>query len=488
MHIRIINVARENVDVLIDERQNSAVENHKLVPQKLLTSYLRDWRTFVTRVQAEKNSRPDDRIFDNEVATELASYGKTLLAILFPQGFTLAGTKCLTFSVDAEWARLPFEILPLTAEGIDFSGLKIPVVRQMRTIAARSQSEKRRDDLRQFLLCANPEGAVDIAALTREEKQNLEKVAEGKVLIHAPGKLASIAQVLNALTTCEYLHYAGHIRNQSLQFGDGPLGPEDFSALALGHVKLAFVNGCNSVGKHDDSGLARAFLTAGVQNYIGYNYPVSDTAALYAASFVWGDFLQQETSLRRRFSFSFSRQTLVEGALALRRALFEKFGAAELAWLGIQFFVATTPAAQPRRRLWISIASGVMTAAAVFTTLWLTRPAKEGLPPHGAVQKKVMPPPAEKVATAPRGPTVASSGEKPATGLHHAKPPAMEFHSQRDELPAIQSPDLRHLVAEFRKTPHPYYSKEDKERILTNVLAQPAAEATKIIRLKNEMP
>jgi hypothetical protein len=59
-------------------------------------------------------------------------------------------------------------------------------------------------------------------------------------------------------------------------------------------MKLAFINGCNSAGEHGQTGLAAAFLSAGVKNYIGYGYPVSDAAALFAAETFWADFLRRE--------------------------------------------------------------------------------------------------------------------------------------------------------------------------------------------------
>ncbi|MBV6492955.1 MAG: hypothetical protein LDLANPLL_00961 [Turneriella sp.] len=480
MHIRILNVALDNVDILVDEAVSSSVENHKLVPKKLLLMFLSDWLGFVSRVLAEKNSRPDDKKLDAEVARKLTRYGETLQTLLFLPTLNLDGAHELVFAVDADWARLPFEILPLRRK---FAGLTVPLLRQIRTVSPLPAAEAKKN-ARRFLLMANTEGAADIAKHAEEEKASLKSLTAHTVKTTTLGKLASAAQVVDELTHCEYLHYAGHVRGQSLSLSESTLSANDIAALGLSHVKLAFVNGCNSAGELGETGLAYAFLSAGVKNYIGYNYPVSDAASVFAAKTIWGDFLRREkTAAFKQFFDSRSKKSLAEITLSARRLLFEKFGAAELAWLGIQFFTAPKERKRKKRGYFIAAAALFLVAVtAVFITRGRTTPVQKI-----QVEKKVASTAkrhSKKQVHPPQVQAPTETSSKPP----NEEPLALTVLPRREQAAVIHSPALKKLAADFRTTPHPYYTRDDKEQILSEVLQMDVPESSKIIRLKNEMP
>ncbi|MFZ5631204.1 MAG: CHAT domain-containing protein [Spirochaetota bacterium] len=481
MRIRILNIAPESVDVILDDQISDAVENHKLLPNKLLQEYQDDWLNFFEKVLAEKNSRPSDKAFDQEVSAKLNRYSKTLESLLFPIGFDLSDTKTLVFSVDANWVRLPFELLPTHNNPQDFIGLKVPILRQIRTIkTGAAEANQSKKNGKRFLLLANPEGSADLTPMTDAEKKSLEGIAGKATQLKALGKLASTAQILEELVHCRYLHYSGHVREQSLQFNQARLKPTDISALNLENMELAFVNGCNSASRHD--GLVQAFLSAGVKNYIGYNHKISDQVALFAADFVWRSFFQSTGKLKKLSGlFGFENKGLAEVSLLLRQQIFKKFGAAELAWLNIQFFINLERSSKKRsslRLLPAAMVSGAVAllAAIIWKTAW--NPAKS---PGESIPNKVT----ESPPT-----TIRKSKPSKITqpDIAYQKPVVPESRQQRESPPPIDSPVLADLVASFRKTPHPYYTKEDKERILSEVLHMSVSESAKITRLRNEMP
>ncbi|MBN8219375.1 MAG: CHAT domain-containing protein [Spirochaetes bacterium] len=485
MRIRIIDAALDNVDVIVDEVIPGTVENHKLIPKKLLLAFLDDWLDFVARVLAQKNSRPEDHVFDREVAERLRRYGNTLRTLLFQPSFDCADALQLVFSVDADWARLPFELLPMNRATENFAGLGIPILRQMRTVSARSETANTANRARNFLLLANPEGASDIAVLTNEEKKSLEHIGSGKVDMRVLGKLAATTQAVEELAHCEYLHYSGHVREQSLRFRDGALFPQDIAAMNLDNMKLAFINGCNSAGEYAQTGLAAAFLSAGVKNYIGYGYPVSDAAALFAAEAFWADFLRRENrSPILKLFYRDRKKSLSAIALSLRRAIFEKFGAAELAWLGIQFFAG----AENRKRQ--KAGKFVIAAAAFFAiALSIVFFAGDRMSKPAEMSSKARLSQPENPSNRRRDKRTAKAAESRAPAARLPEKPIGVITSRHHEkTPTIQSPALASLVADFRTMPHPFYTKEDKERILSDVLTSDVPETSKIIRLKNELP
>jgi hypothetical protein len=480
MHIRIIDAALDNVDVIVDEVNLSTVENHKLIPKKLLLAFLYDWLDFVARVLAQKNSRPEDHALDREVTERLRRYGKTLRTLLFQPSFDCADAHQLVFSVDADWARLPFELLPMNRATENFAGLGMPVLRQMRKVTARSEKTHATKRVRNFLLLANPEGAADIAAQTNEEKTSLERISGSKADMRVLGKLAAVGRAVEELAHCEYLHYSGHVREQSLRFQDGALFPQDIAAMNLENMKLAFLNGCNSAGEHGQAGLAAAFLSAGVKNYIGYGYPVSNAAALFAAETFWADFLRRENrSPILKLFYQDRKKSLSAISLSLRRAIFEKFGAAELAWLGMQFFVG------PKERMHGEskriLATAALLAAAVMAVFFMQNRASH------PVEKQLKKPPVQTVKQPGKKTTKPPESQVPAEPLHE-KPFVIATHARHERSPAIQSPVLANLVADFRASTHPFYTSEDKEDILRDILDAKVSESSKIIRLRNEMP
>lgn len=480
MHIRIIDVASENVDVILDEPHATAVENHKLIPKKLLQEYQEDWLNFVEKVLAEKNSRPLDKAFDQEVSSKLNRYGKTLQSLLFPPGFSFSDAKALIFSVDANWVRLPFELLPTHNNQQDFIGLRMPILRQIRTVKKVSADVNQPKNVgKRFLLLANPEGSVDLMPITDAEKKSLEGIAGKATQLKALGKLASTPQILEELVHCNYFHYSGHVREQSLQFSQANLKPSEIAALNLENMELVFINGCNSAGKHD--GLVQAFLSAGVKNYIGYNHKISDQVALFTADFVWRSLFQSRGNLKKlSWLFEHRNKGLAEISLRLRQDIFKKFGAAELAWLNIQFFINT------KRRLKRSslrlLPAAIVTGMALFLSAILLKltwqPSK---PPGETASNKVKEPQHTTNSTS-------KPSKMPQPDIAYQKPALPESKRHMESLPPIDSPVLADLIASFRKTQHRFYTREDKERILSEVLNMPVSESAKITRLRNEMP
>jgi len=507
MRIRILNIPRNQVSVLVDEQPAGAVEVHKVVCRKILQSFYQDWLNYAARIIAEKNSRPYDETLDIEVKKSLLEFGQSLRGLLLPAELSFAGCRQVIFSTDAEWVRLPLELLPFDSTG-NFIGIQLPVLRQIRTIEPVHTSPAKCSGKPQFLLMVNPEGAADVADFTERENQVLQQILGNEAEIRTVHRFSTFAKTLNALLAADYLHYSGHVRKQSLCLQSGALRPKDIAALQLKNLRLVFINGCESAAVHARQGLAAAFLAAGAQNFVGYNYPVSDASAQYAAEVFWQKFRRnrydRQSNLRLPKALPLS---IADISLAVRRALFEKFGAADLAWLGIQFFTAED---EPRTPLFKAAKWGFMAAAAiallglgaVFSAGKLVFLHWQEQPKSKEVQARtgssVFGQPARvkyrdrEYQTRPGNPADVFSQPKNRgwpNGLQDRL--SGEYASPATTLAervSAVSPALSAAIADFQTKEHPFYTDEEKEKILEAILDSPVSDAAKIIRIKNEIP
>lgn len=183
MRIRILDVAPQKVDVLIDDGATQAVENHKLLPRKILAAYLDDWLAGFCFARACRKKRASRRC-----CVRLRDYRA-------PQALWRNITE---FAISCALADYP----RCGALFFRRCGLGSVAVKNKKSATG------------QFLLLANPEGAPDLAAVVAAEKNTLNEIFSRQGSAKTLGKLASSAQILEEIVHRDYVHYSGYVRGR----------------------------------------------------------------------------------------------------------------------------------------------------------------------------------------------------------------------------------------------------------------------------------
>lgn len=244
--------------------------------------------------------------------------------------------------------------------------------------------------------------------------------------------------------------------------------PLAFGQLDLSHIEIVFVNGCNSAVRQEGSAtLTDGLIQGGVRNYVGFSLPVETTRAEFIAARFW--------------KLVLDGQPVHTAVAAAPRS--KKFGLHSLEWASLQHFGTIEKPTQHSRwkQAFITAALVAVLGAALGSWLMLRdaesaqRQDPASMPSTHALQSHLA------TEHAPR--RQAAPGQ-----TQPAKPAAPEVARNGPDLKDTENPELRGLIAEFRRLPHPYYSERQKENVLRSILAAPLDDSIKIARLRSEFP
>jgi len=235
----------------------------------------------------------------------------------------------LLLVLDPGLLGLPWELMH---SGIGFLGLELAVGRIVRGVQAESTLAVGPERSWRTLVVCDPRG--DLIGSYYEGLTLRDELAQGdkRVEVDLRSSEVSLAEVRRLLREYDIVHFAGHAeRGGGAERGwwlrDGVLGPTAIRELAGGRrfPRLIFSNACRSagdgsVGGLDATGLAAAFLEAGVEHYIGTIQDVPDEpASLFALTFY--------ATLRAR-----PEAGVGEAMRAARVMLAERYGPASVYW------------------------------------------------------------------------------------------------------------------------------------------------------------
>jgi CHAT domain-containing protein len=192
----------------------------------------------------------------------------------------------------------PWELLLAPSEPL---ALQVPVGRLVRTglIPKAGRDPTREDDTVRLLAVMDSRADLAAAHAEVEMLKGLEHSGVPTQVTVLEGAEATKAKVLEHLQagTWDILHVAGHARFESqrpgqsaLMLADGPVTADDILAWSWqSPLYLVFNSSCEAgrsrtghglVSRQGHAnGLASAFLTAGVQGYLGFFWPVNDASA-----------------------------------------------------------------------------------------------------------------------------------------------------------------------------------------------------------------
>ena len=259
----------------------------------------------------------DGRLSAARVTGIGARLGKLVLHPNVRAALALADSAPLMVVNDDSASRLPWEMLTI---GGWTPALRAGLSRRFAasSLAVARFSERRRNDrLLTVLLIANPTEDLPGAAREGERVRDLFRALPDARLALIEGRAATRARILAEFDSGDYdvVHYAGHAafepatpRASGLVVSDGVIGGADLGALAQ-LPALVFFNACESgrvrgarrgapgaetartsraTALTAGTSVAEAWLRAGIANFIGTYWPVSDTAAETCAAKFYG--------------------------------------------------------------------------------------------------------------------------------------------------------------------------------------------------------
>ncbi len=224
----------------------------------------------------------------------------------------------LTLVVDEAMASLPWELMHT---GDAFVGLAFALRRVVRGLQPETKlgSQGVRGD-RTLIVC-DPRG--DLMGSYYEGLTLRDELVQAGVSVDLRSTEVQMAEVRRVVREYDVVHFAGHAElgggdERGWWLADGVLGPTAIAELAGGRrfPRLVFSNACRSAGPE----LARAFLAAGVEHYIGTIQDVPDEpASLFALTFYASLAAQPEAGV-------------AEAVRVARVALARRYGEASVYW------------------------------------------------------------------------------------------------------------------------------------------------------------
>lgn len=223
----------------------------------------------------------------------------------------------LTLVVDEALAALPWELMHT---GSAFVGLEFALGRIVRGLQAETQIGPAARGDRTLIVC-DPRG--DLMGSYYEGLTLRDELVQAGVAVDLRSTGVALAEVRRIVREYDVVHFAGHAElgdgdERGWWLADGVLGPTAIAEIAGGRrfPRLVFSNACRSAGPE----LARAFLAAGVEHYIGTTLEVPDEpASLFALTF--------HATLRAH-----PEAGIAEAVRVARVALAQRYGEASVYW------------------------------------------------------------------------------------------------------------------------------------------------------------
>jgi DNA-binding response OmpR family regulator len=238
--------------------------------------------------------------------TALQRLGGLIFSLLFPasarQKLTNATPGDLFLRVDEQLLHVPWE---LAFDGQDFLLTKFRIGRQVLTQQPPTAHGTRRPETPErlkMLLIVDPTETLPAATEEAEHLCSLLDACSNLEATVLGGKRLRKLELLQALSECDLVHYAGHARFDAAQPGrsgwvlhDAVLTASELSRVAHPPL-LVFANACQAgtttpwqaraIYEGQAFGIGSAFLLAGTQNYIGTFCVIHDTSSTdFAADF-----------------------------------------------------------------------------------------------------------------------------------------------------------------------------------------------------------
>ncbi|GMT49214.1 MAG: hypothetical protein IEMM0008_0753 [bacterium] len=335
---------------LLEAYGNSVVKKIELDPQLLKELSGRIYKQLAL-FQKKKESSPANPTIDKEIERDIKYLGKELFTLLFENiktEISSSSDKDLVFSFDEKLFYTPFEIL---YDGKDFLCLKHNLTKQVISEGIQGKQSSQKNDQLNAVILSNPSLDRDLEAILKEERNNLyDQLKKNRRINVDPPVVGEriTTTYFNDLWDKNLIYYAGHSRSQKSEetmadsrmddqmdyglklSGDQYLTPQMIEKMDLTHVKLFYVNSCESLlpPSDDEANLFTSFLKSGVENVIGNLMEVHNKPAGSFANYF--------------YTYLLKGHTIAEAIRRSRLQSIKEYGYSELIWLVTSFYGDST--------------------------------------------------------------------------------------------------------------------------------------------------
>jgi hypothetical protein len=522
--IYIIESGNKSAEVIIhyDNHILKPVQKKRVVNNGFLYSFYEEWVVFYNQTRAIQDLMSNNHSFSKEVLANLTKKGETLSSLLFGEELSptlFRKSKTLVFSVDAQYANLPLELITV---GQQFIVDRCHVLRQVRSLNDTALSKSQKSLSPVFFWNSTNVNLNEI--VLREEENIAGSVNMGWKTIDCA--TITDAKFIEELHTCNYLHFAGHTDSTGFSVRNNKkISTGDISRLNLQNIAIAFFNSCYSSKQNTSiDSLSQAFIKAGVKNYIGYSLPVRNDIALKIAEQFWRG-VKKKKDIHRNIN-------------DIRLFLKEKYGDSDLTWLTLHY---SGTIEKNQKSIGLRIASIALVILLCVTTFFMynlfklniakninknthidsqalnltleskkqqgnvTGSSVENVEPKRSptnignnaldkledahTEKQSIPIKSmEKEETSTQvSLTTDEMNEKDAVSLNENEKIGNKDSIVRRIEQEVENDELKHMMIDFIESPHPFYSNEQRESIVAELIEEPMTDSMKIISLKQEL-
>jgi hypothetical protein len=286
--IRILSKENQKVDV--SWGNESVVEVYNFTSKTILDNIIQDWNIWINYVLRRN---PNSKSPEGEIRSTLLKKGNTFESVLFGgKEWRLSGVKKFIFITDPNWNPLPFEILPVN--NLEVLGEKFIVMRNIRSPLP--VPDKKIGKGAALWVQNHPK----LKSSLKIEKEALQNIFDDYNFNYENyyGNENILNRIWIALNSVEYVHFAGHSERDGIYISDNKiLTHSEWEGQDLSNISLAFLNTCYSgVDYINGDGLARALLTNGVRELIGFSTLLPSEKAIHFSIEFWKSFMESKNS------------------------------------------------------------------------------------------------------------------------------------------------------------------------------------------------
>jgi len=278
LKIRLTRSAEGLADLSFDSVDESHVqpgEVSRKIPEKWLFAFADDFDTLARQLH--------DSLSPARFEAQLKQKSFAFTSLLLGENLELfAKTDPVVFTIDREYAQIPFEAL---SDRKNFLCDMRPVLRVLR-LRSFAPSVKSPPSRAQFYIVASAPHHGNVLRSATYECKTLTSIAkESRIKTKIIDYVVNprLAVFLENLQNADFLHFAGHATEAEIPLaGDAVFTAKDAQHLNLVQLQVAFLNACDGAADNyndNDTPLSYAFVAAGVRNFIGYARPVPNKAA-----------------------------------------------------------------------------------------------------------------------------------------------------------------------------------------------------------------
>lgn len=418
-------------------------QNIVIIPKEILSSFLKEWEVFLHRIYPLKKKK------------DIKKWNSEILPVFYEKSFFLHRTlfkehseeimnifqqlyknqmHTIIFILDSFVVNLPFELLLMQNKNQEeFTCIyeNFCIIRKIRMQGIIQKREEKRSKVFIILNLASE------LQYTKEEVRNLKNIIKKFNINYKEFSEYNfkISHFLESLSIAKYFHFVGHSTQKGFGIGEEIISGDILSSLDLSNLEIIFLNSCDSTYYSEEfSNILLGFMKGGVKNVIGYNNIIEDEVSSFISKKFWEQVLKGD-------------QTISEILLNIKKMIIKKYGKLDPANYLLQYFGEFK---ENRKNQTYNRKKILMTIFILFIFLLIF------------------------------GVFFWNYNKNSNNTLN------LQENNKKDQIQKKQS-KLEEVIQIFLTKPHPFYTMEEKKKIIDEILKKSITDEEKIILLKNEI-